>query len=178
VRLAKLFKRIGLLSLLTLGAVHARAALSLAGYFQAQNVARFVVVDSATGERSPWLFIGDLYQGYMVMRFDAAGEVLVLERDHQETRLPLGASGRTNLGLSIAPNGALSLGGESITVSELERRFKDLRSGGRAVGFEVRTQPGVDGWETLNRIVAMLRDSGANQWAIRVIDVTVEGRRS
>jgi hypothetical protein len=157
----------------------AQAALALAGYFQAQNVARFVVVDRDTGERSPWLFIGDLYQGYMVMRFEPGEEVLILERDNNTVRLPLGAPrAREELRLGIAPNGTLTLSNETMTVDELERRFKSLRASGRAVGFEVRTQPGVDAWETLNRVVAMLRDSGANQWSIRVIDLTAARKTS
>jgi hypothetical protein len=171
-------KRIAWVALLGLALVgRAHGALALAGYFQAQNVTRFVVVDRDTGERSPWLFVGDLYQGYMVMGFESGAEVLILERENNTVRLPLGAPrARTELRLNIAPNGTLTLAGETITVAELERRFRSMR--GSAVGFEVRTQPGVDAWETLNSIVAMLRDSAANQWSIRVIDTTTARKTS
>lgn len=171
---AQLLKRILVPALLFLGvAAPTRAGLALCGYLTGQNVVRFVLVDQETGERSPWLFVGDLYHGYMLMRFDAANEVLVLEQGNDEIRVPFGASrSRAELRLTVAPNGNLSLAGRPTTLAELESQLKQYRASGSPVVLDVRTQPGVEAKEALTSVVTMLRDSGANQWVVRVTDVT------
>jgi hypothetical protein len=57
----------------------ATASVELAGAFIASTDSRFLLTDNSTGATSEWLKIGDSFQGYLVVSFDAESEVLDLK---------------------------------------------------------------------------------------------------
>ena len=67
----------------------ARATLEFSGYLRAANETRFVISDSAAGQVSPWLRLGETFQGFVVKNFSPAEEILTVARDGTVLRLPL-----------------------------------------------------------------------------------------
>jgi biopolymer transport protein ExbD len=167
--------RIGLVALVAVAAVSvARAGFELTGYLKAHNVTRFVVVDLETGEQSPWLFVGDRFHDFMVMRFDANEEVLTMEQGNTVVRLPLGSRVKAEVQLTIRPDGTITMDGQPTTVEAVETVLKDFSASGRSVSFVVRSQPGQESFDAINKITNMLRDSGTKKWSLRLTDVTAE----
>ena len=64
-----------------------RAALQFEGFLSDSGSVRFVLSNSESGRRSPWLSIGDSFEGHKVVSFDAKSEVLTLQTARETLRL-------------------------------------------------------------------------------------------
>ena len=69
-----------------------RADLEFSGYLTIGKQVHFVVTDLQSHKSSPWLAIGDSFQGMMVTAFDAKNETISLKGPDGPIYLPIKAS--------------------------------------------------------------------------------------
>jgi hypothetical protein len=187
-----------LMALFFWGALPAvRAAVELAAFASIGADFRFVITNAETGVNSGWLTLGDSFEEHRISRFDAADEVLTLERGGESIQLrlkhdPVEQSGsrrkrvldggaperrRRQIPIWLDGFGNVALGATAVTFDEIETLFRRLVAANATVEVLFVHAPLAPKEipqsmrATKNRVLGRAQEAGLKKFTSRVIEV-------
>jgi len=104
--------------------------VEFAGYMQSREDQSFILCDRSTGQISPWIRLGQPWDGYVISRFDPAADSVTVSRGLIEQVLVLRHSktGKAPLEIRIVRGSYQSLDGTRIYTADAQ-----IRIGGKLI---------------------------------------------
>ena len=174
------------------------AALELSAFISISGDYRFLVVNAETRSSSGWVSLGDTFEAYRLVRFDAHRETLTIQRADEVGELALkddrtketatrqrrtltdeGPSARQKREIPIWVDhwGNMALGGAAVSFDEIEELFRKLAQVNadvvlvfvQAAGASRGTGDRMS--KTKNAVRGRAQEAGLKRFSSRVIDL-------
>ncbi len=153
----------------TIARVEARrneVGLEFSAYLKSDGEHHFVITDKATGKPSEWLRVGESFQDAVVRRFDAADDLLHVERRGEPLALSLKGArvrdasegdGQSELVLLVKGETEFVLNATALTIEDVEAVFRKLAAAGaESVRLNLKASAQMESTE-VRRAVLQLR---------------------
>ena len=129
------------------------AELEFVGYLRFGSETRFVIANSRDSSVSSWLSVGEKFQGYTIIGFDAKEEVLSLSGSGGPLKVhlkpskaspALPSSFRKPFYLDVTPQGIISIGQERVDIDALRKILRAAVAADPEVAIILRASVEVD----------------------------------
>lgn len=157
--------------------------LAFSGVVKFPGETRFILTDLGTRKSSAFLALGESFQGHQLTGFNAATEVLTVERGGQVLQLPLKMAhvksgtapppraNRIEIRIAIAADGKLSTDGRALTFETFNLMLQDYGRTGSTLAVVVQqpSNPGPKIQEINRYISEAVGTSGAKKSSVRIV---------
>ena len=160
-----------------------RSTLEFAGVVKFPDEMRFILTDRRTRKSSALLRLGEVFHDHQLSGFDAAAEVLTVQRDGNLIQLPL-KTAQVKFGtappppdrgiqfrIAIAADGSLSTDGRAISLEAFHRLLQDYGRNGSTLVVVVQQPPNPDAKiQEINKLISdAVGTSGAKKAFLRIV---------
>jgi hypothetical protein len=160
-----------------------QATLVFSGIIKLPDGTRFILTDLRTRKSSTWLALEETFLGHRLTSFNAATEVLTVERDGQALELPLklahvksgtappAPANKIEFRIAIAPDGKLSTHGRAIPFETFNLMLQDYGRNGSTLVVVVQQPPNPDAKiQEINKSISdAVGTSGARKSSVRIV---------